>query len=80
MRLQIWSRRLRQQECRALGLVDRHTLTGAVEFWAAGRRAGVRPILGLELEIRHANLGAYAAGPGCRGKRLGKFMPTSAVR
>jgi DNA polymerase III subunit alpha len=54
-------------EMPALGLVDRHMLTGSVEFWLAGRRAGVRPILGLELEVTQASqvhrLHLLAAGP-----------------
>jgi DNA polymerase III subunit alpha len=35
----------------ALALTDHATLTGAVEFYAACQSAGVRPILGLDLEV-----------------------------
>ncbi len=35
----------------ALALTDRHSLTGAVEFYDACRAEGVRPILGLELTV-----------------------------
>jgi DNA polymerase III alpha subunit len=52
----------------ALGLTDRHLLTGAVEFWQACQREGVKPILGLELELSwpggKGNIRLLAAGPG----------------
>lgn len=35
----------------ALGLTDRHSLTGAIEFYDACRGLGVRPLLGLELRV-----------------------------
>ena len=35
----------------ALGLTDHHCLSGAVEFVDACREAGIRPILGLEVEV-----------------------------
>ncbi len=35
----------------ALGLTDHHTLSGAVEFVDACHEAGIRPILGLEVEV-----------------------------
>jgi DNA polymerase-3 subunit alpha len=35
----------------ALGLTDHHLLTGAVEFWQACLRDGIKPVLGLELEM-----------------------------
>ncbi len=41
----------------ALGLTDHIGLTGAVEFYDACREAGLRPILGLELEVSQNSLG-----------------------
>jgi DNA polymerase III subunit alpha len=38
-----------QHGCSALALTDRHSLTGAIEFYDACREAGVKPILGLEV-------------------------------
>ncbi len=35
----------------ALGLTDHHSLSGTVEFVDACREAGIRPILGLEVEV-----------------------------
>ncbi len=35
----------------ALGLTDRHYLTGAIEFYEACVSAGIKPILGLEINI-----------------------------
>ncbi len=35
----------------ALALTDHNRLTGALEFYAACREAGVQPILGLELDV-----------------------------
>ena len=40
-----------RHEMPALGLVDRNMLSGAVEFWLAGRKAGVRPLLGIDLDV-----------------------------
>ena len=34
----------------ALGLTDHHGLTGAIEFYDACQQAGIKPILGLEVE------------------------------
>jgi DNA-directed DNA polymerase III PolC len=50
--------RAAQQGLPALALTDHHSLTGAVEFVEACRDAGVRPILGLEI-----NLGGTASIP-----------------
>lgn len=35
----------------ALGLTDHHSLSGAVEFVDACREAGIRPLIGLEVEV-----------------------------
>jgi hypothetical protein len=35
----------------ALGLTDHRLLTGAVEFVTACTRAGIRPVLGLEIDL-----------------------------
>src|SRR5512138_1957822 len=51
----------------ALGLADHHLLTGTVEFASACKAAGVRPILGLEIDL------SWEARPGGlvpRGQRL----------
>ena len=40
----------------ALGLTDHHTLTGAIEFVQACREAGIRPILGLEINLENSRL------------------------
>ena len=37
----------------ALALTDLHGLTGAIEFYEACQEAGIKPILGLELAVRH---------------------------
>lgn len=36
-------------------LTDRASIAGAVEFWKEARAAGVRPILGCEIVVTHAN-------------------------
>lgn len=41
------------QQMPALGLTDRHRLSGAVEFYDACQQAGVKPILGLTLPIAY---------------------------
>lgn len=47
----------------ALGLTDHHSLSGAVEFQDACHEAGIRPILGLEVEVEiHSQLEAIAPG------------------
>ena len=40
-----------RQEMPVLALTDHRMLTGAVEFYLACRKAGVQPILGLEVEL-----------------------------
>lgn len=51
----------------ALGLTDRHLLTGAVEFWQACRREGIKPVMGLELDTAwpdgKGKIRLLAAGP-----------------
>lgn len=37
--------------CPALALTDRHSLTGAIEFYDACRKCGVKPVLGLEVLV-----------------------------
>ena len=34
----------------AMGLTDHNLLTGAVEFWLACKKAGIKPVLGLEVD------------------------------
>jgi DNA polymerase III subunit alpha len=47
----------------ALAITDHNRLTGALEFYAACREAGVQPILGLELDVTPpSDLSAYTAG------------------
>lgn len=47
----------------ALGLTDRNSLTGAIEFFDACREQGIRPILGLEIRApAPAELAALAGG------------------
>ncbi len=47
----------------ALGLTDRDSLTGAIEFYDACREQGIRPILGLEIRASApAELAALAGG------------------
>lgn len=49
----------------ALALTDHRTLTGAVEFYDACLEAGVRPILGLELDVQpHPAVSAYTQNGG----------------
>ena len=38
---------------RSLALTDHHGLTGAIEFYEACQEGGIKPILGLEVTIRH---------------------------
>lgn len=46
----------------ALALTDHNRLSGALEFYAACQEAGIRPILGLELDIASpSDLSAYTA-------------------
>ncbi len=40
----------------ALGLTDHRLLTGAVEFVTACTRAGIRPVLGLEIDLEGGRL------------------------
>jgi DNA-directed DNA polymerase III PolC len=60
----------------ALGLTDRNSLTGAIEFYEACRGQGVQPVLGLELcfaqpeELGWAALGATSGA--IPGGRLGE--------
>ena len=37
----------------ALALTDQHGLTGTIEFYQACHNAGIKPILGLELAVKH---------------------------
>jgi DNA-directed DNA polymerase III PolC len=39
----------------ALGLADSPLITGAVEFWLAARKAGVRPLLALAVDVKTEN-------------------------
>jgi DNA-directed DNA polymerase III PolC len=45
----------------ALGLTDHRLMTGAVEFAAACREAGVQPLLGLEVDLAAGKLALLAA-------------------
>jgi DNA-directed DNA polymerase III PolC len=40
-----------QNDMPALALTDHHSLTGAIEFFSACRKAGIQPILGLEVNL-----------------------------
>ena len=40
-------------EMSALALTDHHGLTGAIEFYDACQKAGIKPILGIELAVNH---------------------------
>jgi len=49
----------------ALALTDHRTLTGTVDFYDACLEAGVRPILGLELDVQpHPAISAYTQNGG----------------
>jgi DNA polymerase III subunit alpha len=48
------------QELPALGLTDHRLLTGAVEFVQACRKAGLQPILGLEIDLETGPLALLA--------------------
>lgn len=58
-----------RSEMPALGLTDRHSLTGAIEFYDACLGQGVRPLLGLELRA--------AAPPGMGWSGLSRSSPGS---
>ncbi len=47
----------------ALGLTDHRLMTGAVEFVHACRAEGIRPLLGLEIDLRGGRLPLLAASP-----------------
>ena len=49
-----------------LALTDHWLLTGAVEFVLACKQTGVRPILGLEIDIRQAGWCISISPVGCR--------------
>lgn len=54
-----------QQGMEALALTDHHGLTGAIEFYDACRASGIRPILGLEVEVAlPAGQAAFRNGTG----------------
>jgi DNA polymerase-3 subunit alpha len=46
----------------ALGLTDHRLLTGTVEFVSACTRAGIRPIIGLEIDLEGGRLALLASG------------------
>ncbi len=54
-----------EQEMDTLALTDRDGVYGAVKFAMACRRAGIRPVLGVDLAHQHAGSGIPAA-PGSR--------------
>jgi DNA-directed DNA polymerase III PolC len=61
----------------ALALTDHNRLSGAIEFYAACREAGIQPLLGLELDvIPPPGLSAYTAGI---SYAAGSARPTSLV-
>jgi DNA polymerase III subunit alpha len=51
----------------ALGLSDTHLLTGAVEFWLACKKTGIKPLIGLEARLATpegtARMQLLASGP-----------------
>lgn len=50
-------------EMRSLALTDHRLLTGAIEFYTACREAGIKPVLGLEMEVMPSpNLATETAG------------------
>jgi DNA polymerase-3 subunit alpha len=48
---------------RALGLTDHRLLSGSVEFALACQKAGVQPILGLEIDLESGKLALLATSP-----------------
>jgi DNA polymerase-3 subunit alpha len=44
----------------ALGLTDHRLLSGALEFVSACQRAGIQPVLGLEIDLEHGRLALLA--------------------
>jgi len=44
-----------EKGCKTLALTDHNLLTGAVEFSLACRKAGIRPIFGLEVDIKDSS-------------------------
>ena len=52
--------RAAEQEMDTLALTDRDGTYGAVRFVRAARRAGIRPVLGVDLEVAQ---GAAGSGP-----------------
>src|SRR3982074_3956520 len=48
--------RARDLEMPALAITDRNGFYGAVKFFGAAERAGIQPIIGTELTIRHGTM------------------------
>lgn len=69
-----------RHEMPALGLTDRHSLTGAIEFYETCQALGVKPVLGLEINVAlPPELGlAGVAAPGGSSK-LGSYLTLLAM-
>ncbi|MDP1778846.1 MAG: PHP domain-containing protein, partial [Anaerolineales bacterium] len=44
----------------AIGLTDLNLLTGSIEFFIACKKAGVQPVIGLEIDLDHGPLNLLA--------------------